>query len=81
MEEKYHQITIQEAIETVEKEKQTNRLSIEQYIMPFGKYAGEYIADLAADKKGKAYLEWLIGMNIPQGELLDAIQYHMEETR
>lgn len=49
--------------------------------MPFGKYAGEYIADLAADKKGKAYLEWLIGMNIPQGELLDAIQHHMEETR
>ena len=81
MEEKSHQITIQEAIETVKKEKQTNRLSIEQYIMPFGKYAGEYIADLVADKKGKAYLEWLIGMNIPQGELLDAIQYHMEETR
>lgn len=81
MEEKYHQITIQEAIEAVEKEKQNNRLSIEQYIMPFGKYSGEYIADLVKDKKGKAYLEWLIGMNIPQGELLDAIQYHMEETR
>lgn len=81
MTEDYHQITIQEAINKVEKEKQNNRLTLEQYIMPFGKYTGEYIADLVADKKGKAYIEWLLSMNIPHGELLDAIQYHMEETR
>lgn len=81
MTEEYHQITIQEAINKVEKEKQNNRLTLAQYIMPFGKYAGEYIADLVADKKGKAYIEWLLSMNIPNGELLEAIQYHMEETR
>ena len=81
MAEEYHQITIQEAIDKVEKEKQNNHLTLAQYIMPFGKYAGEYIADLVADKKGKAYIEWLLSMNIPNGELLEAIQYHMEETR
>lgn len=81
MTEEYHQITIQEAIDKVENEKQNNRLTLNQYIMPFGKYAGEYIADLVADKKGKAYIEWLLSMNIPNGELLEAIQYHMEETR
>lgn len=50
-------------------------------MMPFGKYKGEYIADLVVDKKGKAYLEWLISMNIPQGELLEAINQHMEVTQ
>ena len=55
---------MQEAIDKMEKEKQNNRLTLEQYIMPFGKYTGEYIADLVADKKGKAYIEWLLSMNI-----------------
>lgn len=44
-------------------------------IMPFGKYKGEYIADIAhTDMK---YLEWCLDNTDLRGELKDAIVYYV----
>lgn len=39
------------------------------FVMPFGKYKGEYLGDIPVD-----YLEWLHGQDFVKGKLLENIQ-------
>lgn len=49
-----------------------NKRSLDKYIMPFGKYKGEYIADIQSHDP--QYLDWLISNQIDIGDLQEAIK-------
>ena len=49
-----------------------NSCALEKYIMPFGKYKGEYLADII--KEDPAYIDWVEDNNIDIGDLQKAIQ-------
>lgn len=46
---------------------------LDDVIMPFGKYAGEYVCDLPID-----YLEWLQDNADIDGDLADAVEASIE---
>ena len=52
-----------------------NRLCIEKYIMPFGKYQGDFVSDIAMENPD--YLTWLRDKQIDE-QLQEAIDYHLE---
>lgn len=55
----------------------TNRVLFADYMMPFGKYEGEFMAKIAVDNP--EYLMWLY-TRATTSELRDAIQYHLKEA-
>lgn len=52
-----------------------NRMCIEKYLMPFGKYQGTFVADVAMENPD--YLTWLREKQIDE-QLKEAIDYHLE---
>lgn len=52
----------------------TNRVKYSDYLMPFGKYKGEFIADILVEDPD--YLIWA-SENIT-GEVKEAIDYHLK---
>lgn len=54
----------------------TNRVKYQDYIMPFGKYKGEFIADIKMEDRN--YFDWMLG-NMQESDLLEAIRWHAKE--
>ena len=54
-----------------------NERSIDKFIMPFGKYKGEYIADVMSNDP--KYIQWIIDNDIDIGDLLEAINRLKDE--
>lgn len=54
----------------------TNRVQFSDYIMPYGKYQGEFIADINIEDQD--YLFWLMERLSDDDELKRAIRYHIE---
>lgn len=52
----------------------TNRVKYADYIMPYGKYKGEFLADIKIEDPD--YFNWLTEHS--RGELMEAIEYHMK---
>lgn len=55
----------------------TNRVMFSDYMMPFGKYEGEFLAKIVKDDPD--YLRWLFP-RVNNNELRDAIHYHIKEV-
>ena len=49
-----------------------NKQPIEKYLMPFGKYKGEYVSDVVSEAPD--YIEWLLKQT-PNAELVAAIEH------
>lgn len=54
----------------------TNRVQFSDYIMPYGKYKGEFIADINIEDRD--YLHWLMERLSDDDELKRAIRFHIE---
>lgn len=54
----------------------TNRVQFSDYIMPYGKYKGEFIADINIEDQD--YLHWLMERLSDDDELKRAIRFHIE---
>lgn len=52
----------------------TNRVKYSDYIMPYGKYRGEFLADIKIEDPN--YFDWLAER--ARGELKEAMDYHMK---
>ena len=63
------------AVNVRREEVSNNRLCIEKYIMPFGKYQGDFVSDIAMENPD--YLKWLKDKQIDD-QLKEAIEYHLE---
>lgn len=61
---------INEGMVTTRFQAATNRVRYEDYLMPYGKYRGEFIADIY--KKDPQYVFWL--MDHSHGELFKAVE-------
>lgn len=54
----------------------TNKVRFNDYIFPFGKYKGEFVADVVLEDPN--YIDWVLN-NIDNEELKEAIQWHLSE--
>lgn len=57
-------------------DKITNKVRFNDYIFSFGKYKGEFVADVVMEDPN--YIEWVME-NIDNEELKEAIQWHLSE--
>lgn len=66
------------ADETISKfEELTNKVKYQDYMMPWGKYQGHFIADILLEDR--AYFDWLVE-NVLDEELKKALEFHLEEA-
>lgn len=49
-----------------------NSCALRKYIIPFGKYKGEYLADVISEDP--SYIDWIVSNNIEIGDLQEAIK-------
>lgn len=77
MEEKSDSI-IEESTELLKKfDELTNRVKYQDYMMPFGKYVGRFIADIKI--KDKRYFDW--ALEHVKGDLQRAFMWHARERK
>lgn len=66
------------ADETISKfEELTNKVKYQDYMMPWGKYQGHFIADILLEDR--SYFDWLVE-NVLDEELKKALEFHLEEA-
>lgn len=53
-----------------------NKTSIDKYLMPFGKYRGEYVSDVVSEDPG--YIDWLLKQDL-NPQLKEAIEHAQEQ--